>query len=78
MKRFVTYRASVHGKTYIGDSDTLENAIAVGINGGCKNPGCECEKYIIWDRKLKTDDIGLMFADTHKKAKKWHLRGNKG
>jgi hypothetical protein len=77
MKRFVTYRASVHGKTYIGDSDTLEKAIDVGITGGCRNSGCLCEKYIIWDRKLETDDIGLMFADTHKKAKKWCFMGEK-
>lgn len=63
MMRFQVFNASVHGGKLLGESDDLEKAINIGAVCGCTKPGCLCERYTIYDKKLKTNEIDLMFVD---------------
>ena len=59
-RRFDVYKPSVHGRKWIGASNKLNRAMAIGERLGCRERGCPCGKYEIHDNKLKTDDVFIM------------------
>lgn len=59
-RRFDVYYPSVHGRRWIGASNNLMNAMAIGEKGGCREYDCPCGRYEIYDNKLKTNDIKEM------------------
>lgn len=62
-KRFEVFRPSVHGKKKIGSTNNLIRAITIGDMYGCREPGCPCCKYEIYDNKLHTSDIEVMIKN---------------
>lgn len=66
-RRYDIYKPSVHGRTWIGSSNNLIKAIAIGEKFGCRVLDCPCCNYEIYDNRLKTDDVTLMI---HKMIKK--------
>ena len=69
MKRYITYQASIHGGEPLGEADSLEQAVNIGVLYGCKDPYCICEGYSVFDRKLKTHNINKMFHDEQREMK---------
>ena len=53
----------MHGRKWVGASNNLNRAIAIGERKGCRIYGCPCGKYSIYDNKLKTDNVQKMIMD---------------
>lgn len=66
-RRFDVYYPSVHGRKWIGASNNLMNAMAIGEKDGCRELGCPCGKYEIYDNKLKTNDIKEIIKNNMKR-----------
>ena len=59
-RRFDVYYTLVHGRKWIGASNNIVRAMAIGRKLGCYDPECLCQKYVLYDNKLKTDRISEM------------------
>ncbi|MDE6149002.1 MAG: hypothetical protein K2F81_02770 [Ruminococcus sp.] len=57
----------MHGKKWIEASNDLVSAMTIGEKLGCRELGCSCGKYEIYDNKLKTSDIQVMIKNVIKK-----------
>lgn len=69
-RRYDVYRPSVHGRKWIGASNILERAMSIGQEYGCKELGCPCGMYEIYDNKLKTNNITYMIKGVIKREKR--------
>lgn len=61
MSRYNIYHT--HTKALIGTAETIEEAIFIGEQYGCKDKDCPCNKYVVYDNILKTSDIIEMVKD---------------
>lgn len=68
-RRFDVYLPSVHGRKWIGSSNNLMRAMNIGSTDGCKELGCPCCTYEIYDNRLKTDDISYIIKEVMKREK---------
>ena len=69
-RRFDVFYPTVHGRKWIGASNKLTNAMAIGEREGCRELGCPCGMYEIYDNKLKTDNVTDMAKDVMKSEKR--------
>lgn len=68
MSRYDIYHT--HTKELIGATETLEQAIFIGEQYGCKDKRCPCNKYVVYDNILKTSDVIEMAKDRIRKERK--------
>ena len=81
--RFIVYHA--HYTKIIGVADTIEQALHIGEQFGCKDHDCPCQKYYVYDRKIKTNDITKIVEERmkeetyqfYRKTGRWKKRGRK-
>ena len=69
-RRFDVFYPTVHGRKWIGASNILPNAMAIGEREGCRELGCLCGMYEIYDNKLKTDNVTVMVKNVMKSEKR--------
>ena len=69
-RRFDVFYPTVHGRKWIGASNKLANAIAIGEREGCRELGGPCGMYEIYDNKLKTGNVTVMAKDVMKSEKR--------
>ena len=69
-RRFDVFYPTVHGRKWIGTSNKLTNAMAIGERDGCRELSCPCGMYEIYDNKLKTDNVTDMAKDVMKSEKR--------
>ena len=67
MSRYDIYHT--HTRALIGTADTIEQAILIGEEKGCRDNYCPCRRYIIYDTVLKTDDVTEMVKERIKREK---------